>query len=198
MLLSTTCDVVAQHGSYRHHKQMVDKKPNAAAKLDYVAKACEFPTKNAFAKALGVAPQNIDNWRKRGLTKDAERLLSKTTGVSMDWLNDLSDVAFPHGIKIKIAAPLSKRVERVEMDIDQARESMAALVDALESKLQGITALFLAHLKGSAPTEAYAEKGFHGLLEAYLEHRTETGVVARPSAPTLSVHEPASKRYARK
>lgn len=194
-LLSTPCDNMAQQSQPCEHKRMVDKILNVAEKLDYIAKACGFTKKNELAKCIGVEPQNVENWRKRNSwTKDGTLRLSKATGVSMDWLNDLSPVAFPDGVKVKIAAPIAKRVERLEGDIDQARTALLSLVAVIDAKISGLAAAFHDELEDSAPSDGYAEKGFHGLLLAGVESLVESAAAEQAAARSRGVPARVGKK----
>lgn len=196
-LLSTRCAIVAQQHAPCEYEHMVHKL-TVAEKIAEIERACGFTKKNQLAKLLGLSPQGIDNWRKRGWTKDAMILLPEKTGVDPRWMNDQSSVAFPDGVKVKPTMTIEQRLTRSEADMDQARNAMAALSEALELKLPGITALFEAKLDTVAPSEAYAEKGFHGLLAAWLEHTRETAEAAQAISPAAEARKSAARKHARK
>lgn len=192
---------VAQSRAQCENQRMVDKPINVSAKLDEIKRASGFETDAQLAECVGVKGQNINNWRKRknGWTSDAMKRVPATTGASLDWMNDLSAVAFPNGVKVKLAAPIAKRVERAEGDIDQARKAMLAFLTAIEEAIpgRGVAAAFLQALEGVAPSESYAEKGFHALLASGVKSVAELAAAAQPAVPQRAAHQQAAKKRAR-
>lgn len=191
---------MAQQGQPCEYKRMVDteKNPGARAQIEEIERACGFRKRSDLSRLIGVSPQRVDNWRKRGWTKDALILLPDKTGVDPRWMNGQSKVAFPDGVKVKPLMTVEQRIGRVETDIDQARNVMAALFVALESKLQGIGEVFESALHDVAPSKDYSQKGFHGLLLAWLAHRKEIAEAAQASSQADAILKSVGRTHAKK
>jgi hypothetical protein len=204
-LLSTDRADMDQQAAVCEYKQMVDKrKIDISGKLDEIKRACGIEADATLADKLGTRSQNILNWRKRGAasgewTRDALELIADRTGASTDWMLGRSEVAFPNGVKLKTAAPLEKRVQRTEADIDQARAALGALFEVLNRKLPelGLAAAYEEALEAVAPSEAYAEKGFHGLLAAFVGDLAELAEAAPAPARSRAARLPSGKKGAK-
>ena len=67
----------------------------------------------------------------------------------------------------------------------------------LEEKLPGIAAAFHDALEAVAPSESYAQKGFHGLLSAGVETLAESAVKERAAVQSAEARRQAAKKVAK-
>jgi hypothetical protein len=204
-LLSTDRYAIDQQGESCDYKQMVDSAaPNPSdvgEKLDHIKERCGIGSDADLAVALGLkSAQVVSNWRKRNRwTDEAMTRIPQRTGASVDWMRGYSGNAFPNGVKLKIAAPPEKRVQRLEADIDQARNALYALFDVLNRKLPELklAAAYDEALAAVAPSEAYAEKGFHGLLSTFVHALAESAAAAPAPARSGAARLPSAKKGAK-
>lgn len=160
-----------------NHADMVNALKTLADRLEYVRDACEYPEWSELARALGVTPQAVKNWRNRqAVGPENRKKLRDVTGVSIEWLESGIGEPFPNGSKPYIgpvspgaAAAIKRNTDAVE----QLRGVALALVDLLSETTQGAAAELaesLAHLvHGDA-----ARQTFHVNLMKTLRDRAHT------------------------
>lgn len=136
------------------HKRMVPTLSSYTERLAYVAKACQYPTDAAFAAAIGVKPQNLNNWRQRdSVGKDSLAKIKAATGASLDWLTTGKGDPFPGGpVFYAGAAPTSPealgRIADLERDVEHLVSAVTMLVTRLAESVPAAGAAMAADLRG--------------------------------------------------
>lgn len=172
---------------------MVSALSSYTARLDFVAKACQFPTDAAFAAAIGVKPQNLTNWRHReSIGKDSLAKIRAATGASMDWMTTGKGEPFPEGPTLYAGAPPTTsealaRISQLERDVHQLTAAVGMLISRLAESAPGAAPAMAADLR-----RFLSKAGRPSVVLPELLHAADA--VSPRSQPAVARKKPRSAR----
>lgn len=133
-----------------------------AGRLEHVRLACGYVNDAAFAKAIGVSPQTLTNWKRRKSIGDGGPYLHAATGVSTDWMRTGLGTAFPNGPK---EAPKRPQIEQLAEDFEETRAVLSAVVSAIATARPDVASDLLVAVRHMAPRGAPSSDWIQGVTK---------------------------------